>query len=813
MESVVTAPTLLEINFHFQYKSVVTTVYAAFGAVICLSRLATSEPPPPGAPALEEGADDAERDDASLDQGPRDEHGDGDPAHIDGDDASPPSDVGEQPSPPSATTESRATATSPDTPTPTRGPIDDATEVTPAAATTDEGARRVVVRSPADEMMGSAEAVEVVDLAAAQRQTADLGQVLSRRRGVMLRRAGGLGSSSDFALGGLGGAQVPFFVDGVPIEFSGFALDPANIPVGLVDRVEIYRGVVPIRFGADALGGAVNLARDLRIYGTRSSVSYQGGSFDTHRLLAQSSTLLEGPGLYAAAFGFLDHSRNDYRIDVEVGQPDGSLVATTLQRRHDRYLAGGGGITLGVVDRRWADRLLVTGFVSALDKELPHNVVMTVPYGGASWGEIRPGANLRYEKQLPRDLAVSVTAAFAQRRIRFTDTDHCVYDWYGRCVLEKTTAGELTAIGTDQRIIQNGAYGNLGLSWSPGRHALRLVIAPAGFGRQGSNALANADARDPLTARRQLFNLVTGLEYQVDVLRERLQSVSFVKDYVQAAIADRVVPGADDYPTMRRVDHELGAGQALRWRFTDWAQVKASYEWATRLPSVDELFGDGVLVEPNLELRPERSHNFNLGASVNRTTRAGRWWSDVLTSARLVRDAIAPIPEDNRISSQNVNDARALAVDAALGWTSPGRWVTIDGNVTFVDYRNASADGPFGPYDGDRMPARPWLSANAHGQLLLTEFVATGDSLALDWTTRYVHGFFRGWESAGTTAFKQRVPPQVLHGVGVSYVVARRRWEVATALAVRNLLDARAFDYVGVQLPGRAFQARVTVAF
>ena len=36
----------------------------------------------------------------------------------------------------------------------------------------------------------------------------------------------------------------------------------ANVPVNLIERVEIYRGVVPIRFGADALGGAVNLVSD-----------------------------------------------------------------------------------------------------------------------------------------------------------------------------------------------------------------------------------------------------------------------------------------------------------------------------------------------------------------------------------------------------------------------------------------------------------------------------------------------------------------------------------------------------------------------
>jgi hypothetical protein len=704
-----------------------------------------------------------------------------------------------EPTPPIAERDEPPTSASPAAPSPTPN--------------TTEPVRRVTVLSTAETMERTAEAVEVVDTAGAQRQTADLGQVLARTRGVTLRRAGGLGTTSNLGLGGLDGAQVPFFVDGVPLEFSPFSLDPANIPVGLVDRVEIYRGVVPIRFGADTLGGAVNLARGGPGFGPRRAPAVQARWFDTHRALAQSSTLLEGPGLYAAAFGFLDHSRNDYAIDVEVAQDDGSLVPATVQRRHDRYLAGGGGITLGFVDRRWADRLLVTAFASALAKEIPHNVVMTVPYGGATYGEIRPGANLRYEKSFAHDLELSVTSAYAQRRIRFTDTDHCVYDWYGRCVLEKASAGEITTLGTDQRITQDGGYGNVGLTWSPGRHALRVVLAPSGFTRRGTNRLADPDVRDPLTARRVLFNFVSGVEYQIDALDDRLQNVAFVKDYVQTVIADRVVPGADAYPTIRRADHEVGAGDALRYRFAPWGYAKASYEWATRLPGVDEIFGDGVLVVSNLELEPERSHNLNLGATLDGRTRAGRLWFDVLGSARFVADAIAPIPEDNRISSQNVNDARSLAADAAAGWTSPGDWVTLDGNVTFVDYRNTSGDGPFGPYDGDRMPARPWLLANGHARLQIGDLAGRDDTLALDWTTRYVHGFFRGWESAGTTAFKQRVPMQLLHGIGASYVVARARWEVATALELHNVLDARAYDFIGVQLPRRSVQARISVSF
>ncbi len=53
--------------------------------------------------------------------------------------------------------------------------------------------------------------------------------------------------------------------------------------------------------------------------------------------------------------------------------------------------------------------------------------------------------------------------------------------------------------------------------------------------------------------------------------------------------------------------HREGVGDALRFRFTPWLYAKASYEFATRLPDPDELFGNGILVHANLDLDPEIS--------------------------------------------------------------------------------------------------------------------------------------------------------------------------------------------------------------
>jgi hypothetical protein len=109
--------------------------------------------------------------------------------------------------------------------------------------------RTEVRDSIARELEDSAEAVRVVEL----------GEVLRRTEGVDVRGTGALGAPVLLSLNGLVGAQVRVFVDGVPLELSGLGEDLSRLPVGELERVELYKGVVPLRLGADALGGAIHL--------------------------------------------------------------------------------------------------------------------------------------------------------------------------------------------------------------------------------------------------------------------------------------------------------------------------------------------------------------------------------------------------------------------------------------------------------------------------------------------------------------------------------------------------------------------------
>ena len=111
----------------------------------------------------------------------------------------------------------------------------------------------IIAESTKSEKEKTAQAIKVIDVKEAKLKTADLGEIIAQTEGVSVRKSGGLGSKSKFSLNGLTGNQIRFFMDGIPLKFNGYTFGISTVPVNLIDHIEIYKGVVPIQFGADAL--------------------------------------------------------------------------------------------------------------------------------------------------------------------------------------------------------------------------------------------------------------------------------------------------------------------------------------------------------------------------------------------------------------------------------------------------------------------------------------------------------------------------------------------------------------------------------
>lgn len=680
------------------------------------------------------------------------------------------------------------------------------------AAPEDPQALDVLVEGQGAQRQPSAEAVEVIDTLEAQQESADMGAVLNRTKGVKLRRNGGLGTPGQLSIHGLYGKRIRFFVDGVPADLTLLGGGTATLPVHLIQSIEVYKGVVPVRFGADALGGALNF--NTHDFGGQSFLdsSLELASFGTLRGSTTGRAALDSElGLFIDLSAFFDRSDNDYPVDVEVTNAQGKLSPATVRRFHDGYQAHGFSASLGLLDRPWADRLSVGLFLRGYQRELQHNLRMTLPYGDVSLGEDALGGDLRYRLGDPaRDpWSVELLLNHAQRDSTFTDVSRHIWNWYGEIINTRANPGEASRGSTVTNRSQHSTA-RLNLSWRPAPwQQWTLGVLPSWLQERRRTQLAVEADVQPRVNRYTLGKVATGASWRLQLWDEVLESDLFLKHFYTAPGGDLSSSpvGEEDF-TLR--DHQLGGGEALRLALWGPVHLKASYEYAVRVPDPEELFGNGGQIIPNTGLRAERSHNLNAGLAVQPVeTPLGQWSADAQFFLRSTRDLIFLTVILDSARYENISDVDTPGVEAQLQWTG-WRALTLGGNVTWLNPTNESTGGFFGRFKDERIPNIPWMLANANASLAWRSPTQAIERLRLYWYGHYVHQFFLFWESEGITSSKLKVPSYFSQDAGLSVRFAKP-WLVAN-LEVQNLTDQTLFDNVGVQLPGRSYHFKMSMS-
>jgi len=671
----------------------------------------------------------------------------------------------------------------------------------------------VRARSRAESIEREPAAVRVVELEGARQRTADTGEVLARTEGVTVRRAGGLGSSASVGIRGFSDARVRAFADGVPLELSGFTFGLANVPIDLFDRIEIHRGIVPLRLGADALGGAIELVSLPVRSGAHGAASYEVGAFDTHRLTLSVSQRDAEAGYYARARGFADFAQNDYPMVVDAADDEGRVRLTRVYRRHDGYRGLGLITEVGVRDLPWADQLELRTTFADHDKELPHNLLATVPYGEAAFERRAIASQLRHALELSDAVRSEVILGYASARTELHDLGRCRYDWAGECLAILPQRGELLAEAIEQHVQDHGAFGRAQLAWmAHPAHTLRFTVAPSFTTRTGANVAIPEGGFDPLRGRREVARAVVGAEHELKVLGGDLVHLALLKVYGQSTRADELLPNGRVRDLSVAIER-ASVGSALRYAIADPLYAKAAYEYATRLPEVSELFGDGALVAENLHLEPELSHNLNASLVLERSTNASlSIEASASAFASFARDMIVLLSSDSYARHDNVLDARVLGIEGAIRAGVLDELLSLSVNGTYQDARNTSAGGAFEGFRGDRLPNRLYLFGTLELEAQWRGAFTPDDALIAAVVSRYTHAFYRGWESAGDAGSKLVVPEQLVHDLTLGYRTERAATRFGAFIELHNLGDVRVLDHYGMPRPGRAAYAKVSVA-
>ena len=193
--------------------------------------------------------------------------------------------------------------------------------------------------------------VNAVDIKPLVNSLNNLNTMVNRTTGIKIREEGGVGSDFELSINGMSGNSVRYFIDGMPLSTKGSGINLANLPVNIIDRIEIYKGVVPANLGADALGGAINIItnQEKKNY---LDASYGIGSFHTHKIDINGQFVDPKTDLVFRPTIGVNYSKNDYTMKgVEVWDEDNrKYVLANRKRFHDDYFSLLGQLEIGFVN-------------------------------------------------------------------------------------------------------------------------------------------------------------------------------------------------------------------------------------------------------------------------------------------------------------------------------------------------------------------------------------------------------------------------------------------------------------------------------
>lgn len=459
-----------------------------------------------------------------------------------------------------------------------------------------------------------------VDTKELKNSTKSLSEALAKAPGMKLRESGGVGSDMQLMLDGFSGKHVKIFIDGIPQEGVGSSFGLNNIPVNFADRIEVYKGVVPVGFGTDAIGGVVNIVTNKKRRNCFLDASYSYGSFNTHKSHVNFGQTFKNGFTYEIS-AFQNYSDNDYYIDadhVEQWKEDGSTVITDetfhVKRFNDTFHNEAVIAKIGVTDKPWADRLMFGFTYSNMYKEIQTGVRQHTVFGEKHRKGHSLMPSLEYNKRnlFVKGLDIVLTANYNRNATTNVDTASYQYNWFGERKIKTNGRGEQSE--QYSRADNDNWNATLTVNYRIAKaHTLTFNNVWNAFHRTNTSLLTGAEIEDEFS--KDTRKNIAGLSYRF-MPSEHWNISAFGKYYHQYVSGPMATDDkGTDYVLVERTVHSAGYGAAGTYFILPELQAKLSYEKAYRLPTIEEMFGDEDLESGEVNIRPENSDNVNLNIS------------------------------------------------------------------------------------------------------------------------------------------------------------------------------------------------------
>ena len=672
-------------------------------------------------------------------------------------------------------------------------------------------------QSPIKQVQKAAYNVVAIEAQQLRNLNSNAADMLARVSGVKMRETGGVGAEANINLNGFTGRHVRIFIDGVPMNEANASFRINNIPAELIERIEIYKGVVPVTFGADALGGAINVVTRKSRY-NYGNLSYTFGSFNTHKSTLNLGQFLTD-NISVELNAYQNYSDNSYKVfteylDLQTGTY--SKEKHWFKRFHDRYHNEAIIGRVNIFDEKWADKLSFALNYSQEDKQLQNANLMQKVFGGKYRKSHNYSSSVEYEKKnILKGLSFFLTGRYDFTTTQNVDEEARRYSWTGEYE-PMVTRGESQL----QNTIFEGKTGYITshLDYQLNeKHSFQLTHTFSNYTRRNKNMLITNYTLDSDFMRRVNEKNISGLSYKFTP-SERWNILAFGKYYNTAVTGPVIISGYGSRAVYEEETHHTqawGYGGATTYQLLKTLQTKISYEKSFRLPTDTELFGDGDLEIGNYKLKPENSNNLNVNISYQPVFKAHSLLVEAGFAYRYIKDyiirsIISAGANEGSAGSRNHGKVLNMGVDATLRYFYKDIF-SVGGNLSYMNLRNkeefTETGRPSAIYN-DRLPNMPYLFGNADATCNIGSLIAKRDKLSLNYNLFFTEEFFTSWQSEGT---KIKVPRQLSHDVSLTYYTPNKR--LSLSVEAKNITDELLYDNYSLQKAGRAFYAKLSYRF
>ncbi len=640
--------------------------------------------------------------------------------------------------------------------------------------------------------------VSIIEMEKYHGRAISLNEVLQRVAGVQIRQQGGLGSASTIAIQGLEGKRVKVFIDGNPLNAPDGTFGINDIPIQFIERIEVYKGVVPARFGGDALGGAVNVV--IREFtGDYADLTFSAGSYDTYRGTAVLKKDFMDHKYEVGVGGFYNYAANDYLMNSPY------VDGLEIKRDHDAFQSILYAFA-GSANDVWFDEVHLELVRYESQKEIQG--IKTPIYAAESNSDLNVVV-LSFEKErfFSDRLEFEYDFVFADLNLNLVDKAQTCYDWNGNPRPCPGVGGEMEGIPNDSDDQQAELRHDLNLNYSFSKdYAVNFHLNSQHSKKEPQDELAGeALGYDIGAFPSDSTNTVLSLGLESSHFSEAMANDIGIKYYLYDYEVTSQERALTSEPVQTNNDgNEFGFYEAIRYEPIEGLFLKASYEHAYRLPNNDEIFGDGVNITSAPNLKPEEADNFNLGVFYEKFNFYRLPWlkAEANLFYRYIENLIKLEPGVHTMGYVNLGEVEVTGFELEVQTDLTENWYVYANytNQSLVDKQEtlAGTNGTPNPTHDHDLPNVPNQYANFGIEYKILGLFMYDSLFKIFWESNWVDEYYYGWELSRYQ--NRKIDAQFTHTAGVEYSFMDDMWILG--FEVRNLTDEEVVDVFNYPLPG-----------